>query len=180
MYVAGLYTSPHLCAVRERIRINGHPLPEKIFAKYFFQVWDRLSSHNSSSDSQSHALEPIPDPHVPQDHYTSIPEKPVYFRFLTLLSFHLFLSLKIKLTVLEVGMGGTYDSTNVVPRPLVTGVTALGLDHTFMLGDTVEEIARNKGGIFKQGVPALAVVQEKSAKRGEGVLRDRAEELEVS
>lgn len=49
-----------------------------------------------------------------------------------------------------------------------------------MLGDTVEEIARNKGGIFKEGVPALAVVQEKSAKRGEGVLRDRAEELEVS
>lgn len=176
--MTGLYTSPHLCAVRERIRINGHPLPEPLFAKYFFEVWDRLSAHSSSSSSI--ALDPIPNPHVPQEHFSTIPEKPVYFRFLTLLAFHVFLSLRIKLTVLEVGMGGTYDSTNVVPRPLVTGVTALGLDHTFMLGDTVEEIAGNKSGIFKEGVPALAVVQEKSAKRGEFVLRERANELEVS
>jgi folylpolyglutamate synthase len=125
-------------------------------------------------------LTPVQDSHVPEEHFKTIPEKPVYFRFLTLLAFHVFLSLKLRLTVLEVGMGGTYDSTNVVPRPLITGITALGLDHTFMLGDTVEEIAGNKGGIFKQGVPAMAVQQEGNAKRGEGVLRDRAEELEVS
>lgn len=169
----GLYTSPHLCSVTERIRINGRPIPEAMFTKYFFQIWDRLST-------ESHALEPIPDPHVPEGHLSTIPEKPVYFRFLTLLCFHIFLQLQVKLTVLEVGMGGTYDATNAVPKPLVTGITALGLDHTYVLGNTVEEIARTKGGIYKAGVPALMVAQEGPAKRTESVLRDRAQELEAS
>ena len=63
-------------------------------------------------------------------------------------------------TVLEVGIGGTYDSTNIVPIPITTGITALGLDHTAVLGNTIEEIARNKAGIYKMGVPALSVKQD--------------------
>ena len=63
-------------------------------------------------------------------------------------------------TVLEVGIGGTYDSTNIVPRPITTGISALGLDHTAVLGNTIEEIARNKAGIYKRGVPALSVKQD--------------------
>jgi folylpolyglutamate synthase/dihydropteroate synthase len=55
----------------------------------------------------------------------------------------------VDVSIFEVGIGGTYDSTNVVPRPLVTGVTALGLDHVSILGKTIEEIAEQKGGIFK-------------------------------
>jgi len=77
------------------------------------------------------------------------PPKPGYFRFLTLLAFHVFLNLKVNATVLEVGVGGTYDSTNVVPSPIVTGVTALGIDHVAVLGKTLQEIAWQKGGIYK-------------------------------
>jgi folylpolyglutamate synthase len=74
---------------------------------------------------------------------------PGYFRFVTLLAFHTFLSLKVDATVLEVGVGGAYDSTNIVPKPIVTGVTALGIDHVTVLGRTLEEISWQKGGIFK-------------------------------
>ncbi|RXK35583.1 folylpolyglutamate synthase [Tremella mesenterica] len=137
----GLYTSPHLCAVRERIRINGEPISEPDFAKYFFDVWERLEA----------------DPQQLSEH---TPIYPLYFRLLTLVAFHAFLSLRVSATVLEVGIGGTYDSTNIIPRPIVTGITSLGLDHTAVLGNTIEEIARNKAGIYKLNVPALTVPQE--------------------
>lgn len=68
---------------------------------------------------------------------------------MTLVAYHAFLELKVDATILEVGVGGTYDSTNVVPKPIVTGVTALGVDHTAVLGKTLKEIAWHKGGIFK-------------------------------
>lgn len=103
------------------------------------------------------------------------PKFPVYFRLLTLLAFHAFLSQGVSATVLEVGIGGLYDSTNIVPKPVVTGITSLGLDHTAVLGNTIEEIARNKAGIYKKGVPALSVVQEK----GGDVLKEVAEMNEV-
>ena len=133
----GLFTSPHMCAVRERIRINGTPIPQDMFAKYFWQVWDRLAQN-------------------PVRKYEHTPLRPVYFRFLTLLAYHVFLQERVDATILEVGIGGKYDSTNIVPRPLVTAITQLGLDHTALLGNTVEEIAVQKAGIFKQGAPALS------------------------
>ena len=68
---------------------------------------------------------------------------------MTLMAFHVFLQEKVDATILEVGIGGTYDSTNIVPKPLATGITALGLDHTAILGNTIEAIAHQKGGIFK-------------------------------
>ncbi len=77
--------------------------------------------------------------------------------------------------MLEVGIGGTYDSTNIVPRPVITGVTSLGLDHTAVLGNTIEEIARNKAGIYKPGVPALSVEQEQPG--GARVLQEYAESI---
>lgn len=73
------------------------------------------------------------------------------------------------------GIGGLYDSTNIVPKPVVTGITSLGLDHTAVLGNTIEEIAWNKAGIYKKGVPALSVVQDK----GGDVLKEVAEKNEV-
>ncbi|KLT38982.1 FolC bifunctional protein [Cutaneotrichosporon oleaginosum] len=152
----GLYTSPHLCAVRERIRVNGEPLSEDDFAKYFFEVWERLEADQKTITEHT-------------------PVFPIYFRFLTLLAFHAFLSMGVDATVLEVGIGGTYDSTNIVPRPVVTGVSALGLDHTAVLGNTIEEIATNKGGIYKAGVPALSVPQEQAA--GLAVLRACADRV---
>jgi len=109
--------------------------------------------------------------------HASTPSKPGYFRFLTLLAFHTFLTLKVDATVLEVGVGGTYDSTNIVPRPIVTGVTALGIDHVGVLGGTLKEIAWHKGGIFKEGVPALTVEQPEE---GMHTLWQRAWDLKAS
>lgn len=74
---------------------------------------------------------------------------PGYFRFITLMAFHVFLDKKVDATILEVGVGGTYDSTNIVPKPIVTGITALGIDHIHVLGKTIQDIAWHKSGIFK-------------------------------
>ena len=91
----------------------------------------------------------------------------MYFRMVTLVAFHAFLQMKVRpfftcdrkpasdaqsqvdATILEVGVGGAYDCTNIVPRPAVTGVTALGIDHVAVLGKTIREIAWQKGGIYK-------------------------------
>ncbi|KAJ7638982.1 Mur ligase [Roridomyces roridus] len=153
----GLYTSPHLIAVRERIRINGKPLSEEDFTKYFFEVWDRIDANKTR--------------------VATTPDKPGYFRFMTLVAFHTFLSLKVDATILEVGVGGTYDSTNIVPKPVVTGITALGIDHVTVLGKTIPEIAWHKGGIFKDGVPAFTVDQPVE---GLDVLKKQAQDLKVS
>lgn len=154
----GLYTSPHLKSVRERICIDGAPISEEKFAKYFFELWDRLSG--SKSDTGEY-------PTFGQD------IKPVYFRYLTLLSFHVFLQEGVDTAIYEVGVGGEYDSTNIIEKPTVTGVSPLGIDHTFMLGNTIEEIAWNKGGIFKSGAKAFSVAQPESALK---VLKERAAE----
>ncbi|KAH7887624.1 Mur ligase [Phlebopus sp. FC_14] len=135
----GLYTSPHLVAVRERIRVGGEPLSEVDFAKFFFEVWDRLEKNGRKTPEY--------------------PVMPNYFRYLTLMAFHTFMSLSVDATILEVGIGGLGDSTNIVPKPIVTGITALGLDHTAVLGKTIREIATQKAGIYKPGVPALTVRQ---------------------
>jgi folylpolyglutamate synthase len=150
----GLFTSPHLIAVRERIRINSVPISRELFAKYFFEVWDRLEAAASKSE--------VPTP------------KPVYFRYLTLLSYHVFLQESVDAAVYEVGVGGEFDSTNIVDHPAVTGISTLGIDHVFTLGKTIEEIAWHKAGIQKKGVPsftvsqvpaALAVVQERAKRK---------------
>ncbi|GAA6060839.1 hypothetical protein JCM10212_005257 [Sporobolomyces blumeae] len=154
----GLYTSPHMVAVRERIRINGRPIAEDLFAKYFWEVWDKLEADTKRVNPAT-------------------AEKPAYFRYLTIMAFHVFLQEKVDATILEVGVGGTYDSTNVVPQPIVTGVTPLGIDHVFVLGKTIPEIAHQKGGIYKRDVPALAIEQPAE---GLDVLRSRATELKAS
>ncbi|KAF8165212.1 Mur ligase [Crassisporium funariophilum] len=152
----GLYTSPHLVAVRERIRINGAPISESDFTKYFFEVWDRLVNSEKK--------------------VVTTPPMPGYFRFMTLMAFHVFLECKVDATILEVGVGGTYDSTNIVPNPVVTGVTALGIDHINVLGRTIKEIAWHKSGIFKENIPALTVNQPPEAME---VLESRALELKA-
>lgn len=94
------------------------------------------------------------------------------------MAFHVFIREKVDATILEVGIGGTYDSTNIVPKPKVTGITTLEIDHIFVLGKTIEEIAQQKSGIFKEGVPALTVAGQPPA--GLEVLRSRAGELKAS
>ncbi|KAG0042713.1 Folylpolyglutamate synthetase [Gryganskiella cystojenkinii] len=148
----GLYTSPHLMEVRERIRINGAPISKELFAKYFFEIWDRLDSTGDKS-------------------------KPGYFRYLTVLAFHVFKQEKVDVAILEVGVGGAYDSTNIIKTPVVCGVAALGIDHVSVLGNTLGEIAWNKGGIFKNKVPAFTSPQPTE---GLDVLKNRATELGAS
>ncbi|CDK26002.1 unnamed protein product [Kuraishia capsulata CBS 1993] len=150
----GMYTSPHLKSVRERIMLDGQPLDEARFTRYFFEIWDKLGLAEDGGE-----------------------ERPAYFRFLTLLSFHVFKSEGVDTAIYEVGVGGQYDSTNVFVRPTVTGITALGIDHTTMLGTTLAEIAWNKAGIFKKGTPAVTVVQPEE---GMKVIRERAAEREVA
>ena len=157
----GLYTSPHLKSVRERIRINGEPISKEKFASYFFELFDNLS--NSSSD-----LSKFPD--------MTEGVKPNYFRYLTLLSFHIFNKEGIRTAIYEVGIGGEYDSTNIILSPTATGVSSLGIDHTLILGNTIEEIAWNKGGIYKKSAKALTVNQPENALK---VLKERADERET-
>ena len=75
--------------------------------------------------------------------------KPVYFRFLTLMAYHTYLAEGVDCAIIECGIGGTYDSTNIIPSPAVTGITSLGIDHVGVLGSTIEEIAWHKAGIMK-------------------------------
>jgi folylpolyglutamate synthase len=154
----GLYTSPHLRFVRERIQINNQPMTEEVFAKYFFEVWDLLEAAAAKAGHQ--------DP-------KSTETKPVYFRFLTLMALHSYMQEKVGTAVLECGIGGEYDSTNILIKPSATGVTSLGIDHTAMLGDTIESIAWHKAGVFKEGVPAFTAPQPESALK---VLHERAQE----
>lgn len=159
----GLYTSPHLRSVRERIRLNGEPIDEELFSRYFFEVWDKLEE--TSSDETKF-------PHMTKG------QKPGYFKYLTLLSFHVFMQEGCKTCIYEVGVGGEFDSTNIIEKPTVCGVSALGIDHTFMLGNTIEEIAWNKGGIFKNGAPAYTVTGQPP--EGLKVLEERAVERNTS
>lgn len=156
----GLYTSPHLRSVRERIQLDARPLSEAAFAAAFFTLWDRLGAA---------AVERGPA--------ASGEVRPVYFRFLTLLAFQVFLSAGVECAVVECGIGGEYDSTNVLRGKSVCGVTALGVDHVAMLGGTVEEIAWHKGGIFAGDVAVRRGLTVAGQPGGsEAVLRRRAEE----
>ncbi|ROT39569.1 FolC bifunctional protein [Sodiomyces alkalinus F11] len=158
----GHLTSPHLIAVRERIRINTNPISEALFARYFFQVWDRLgagASPASLPDDAAAAAVPMAT-------------RPVYARYITLLAFHTFLSEGADCVVLETGIGGEYDATNIVPSPVATGITTLGIDHVFVLGQTIDKIAWHKAGIMKPACPAAFAVEQ--VPEAERVLRERA------
>lgn len=167
----GLLISPHLIAVRERIRIDSAPISEALFARYFFEVWDRLEASSPSPQEEAAA--------AGQDDVVEPGSKPIYARYLTLLSYHVFLQEGVDCAVYETGVGGEYDATNVVERPVAAGVATLGIDHVFVLGDTVEKIAWHKAGIMKRGSPAFAVQQQEAAAGAEQVLRDRAAEKGV-
>ncbi|KAH8598339.1 Mur ligase [Bisporella sp. PMI_857] len=158
----GLYTSPHLITVRERIRIDGFPISESLFTRYFFELWDRFSQSVPKSSFR----------------YTAEDDKPGYFRFLTLLAFHTFLKEGVQSAIIECGIGGEYDSTNILPTEsvTVTAITRLGKDHVGMLGSEISKIAWHKAGIMKKSVPAFSVPQLPEA---ESVLISRAYENDV-
>ena len=132
----GLYTSPHLVDIRERYRVDGAPVSKTTFTRNFWWLHHKLKETCEADLGM-----------------------PAYFRFLTLLGFRIFTSMNVDAVVLEVGLGGRLDATNVIQAPAVCGVTSLGLDHVEVLGDTVGKIAREKAGIFKPNCPAITSPQ---------------------
>ena len=162
----GLYTSPHLISVRERIRINSTPISPEMFAKYFFEVWDLLTMKYELASLKGELA------NLPVD------SKPGYFKYLTLMSFHVFLQEGIDVAIYETGIGGQFDSTNIVEHPACTGITKLDLDHTYILGETIEEIARQKAGIQKTGSPSF-YVNPNPHKTASKVIKDVAKERNI-
>ena len=155
----GMFTSPHLVIVRERIRINGLPISEAEFGDAYWTVRERLERWEGrrweEEGGEGAAIRGSEDDDDPP------PAVPGYFRMLTLMAFLTFSyhtfpdGRKIDAMVLEVGMGGRYDATNVLDHCFddermncVCGVTLIDLDHTRVLGTTPEQIAWEKGGIF--------------------------------
>ncbi len=131
-YKTGLYTSPHLIHLLERIKINGQPIREHTF----------LTAGRDIRSAEA-----------------KVRVKLTYFEFLTAAAFHVFAQAAVEIAVIECGMGGRWDATNVIRSPLLSILTSVGLDHTDYLGKTLEEIARHKCGIFRRGTIALSGVQ---------------------
>lgn len=129
----GLFTSPHLIDIRERIRYNGMRIPEQEFAHCIAVLADVLERNGTD---------------LPARRYRT------YFELLTAAAFLYFKRKNPTYSIFEVGMGGRLDCTNVI-QPVVTAITTLGLDHTRSLGSTLVAIAKEKAGIIKQGIPVV-------------------------
>ena len=142
----GLYTSPHLERPNERIRIDGAEIDDATFARFYFQVQDT-------------ALQLVLDKRLPQ--------MPSYFELLTALAFLYFAESKIQFAVLEVGMGGRLDATNIV-EPVISIVTDISLDHMEWLGTTISAIAREKAGILRPGGIMITLPQHPEANQALG------------
>jgi dihydrofolate synthase/folylpolyglutamate synthase len=130
-YRTGLFTSPHLVDLRERFQVQGRPIPQAEFAALFAEVWSAVLALRSRGIS------------------------PTYFEATTALGLLFFVRRRCQVVVLETGLGGRYDSTNVFGFPLATVVTNISLDHTKLLGRTETEIAWEKAGISKPGVTMI-------------------------
>lgn len=124
-YRVGLYTSPHLVDFSERIRINGKPVSQEYVVKFVEDSRNFFESINAS-----------------------------FFEITTAMAFKYFADNNVDIAVVEVGLGGRLDSTNII-TPLVSLITNISLDHTDMLGSTLEQIAMEKAGIIKRGVPVV-------------------------
>jgi dihydrofolate synthase / folylpolyglutamate synthase len=133
----GLYTSPHLVRINERIRVNGQEISDDEFAELHEKI-----------DGIAEDLVDRRD----------LPWHPSFFEMMTAIAFEHFADKKVDLAVLEVGMGGRLDATNVVD-PRVSVITDISLDHQKYLGETVSQIAREKVGILRTGVPAVTLPQ---------------------
>jgi dihydrofolate synthase/folylpolyglutamate synthase len=131
-HAVGLYTSPHLVRFNERIQVRGAPIDDADLARAVDEVRRACPWHEAGGEG----------------------DRLTYFEFATLAALVHFARAALDVAVVEVGLGGRFDATNAV-RPRVTAIARIGLDHTQLLGDTVEQIAFEKAGIFKAGVPAV-------------------------
>lgn len=132
----GLYTSPHLVRFNERIRVDGRMIGDEDVARLYAEI----------------------KPHTVEMAAESEAKRPTFFEVTTAMAFRWFAERSVEVAVVEVGMGGRMDATNVV-RPAAAVLTRIGLEHTENLGRSVERIAREKSGIVKAGVPVVTVEQ---------------------
>lgn len=144
----GMFTSPHLVHPRERIRINGKAVSEEVFAEHVLRL-DAEVKRNQDQVS--------------------------FFRFIWILAIDIFREANIDVGIIEVGMGGRFDATNVIEQPRVCGITSLAMEHVNLLGPTIREIAWNKAGIIKSGVPVLSVKQTVHPETEEIIQREAEE-----
>ena len=145
-YTTGTLVSPHIANVAERSLINGQTLPEQEYLHYFQAFANLCVAHNLH---------------------------PSYFEFLTIFSFWLFKKIDVNYIIIEVGIGGRLDTTNVISRsPTVRVITDIGLDHTELLGNTLTEIAQEKAGIVHQND---SVVMNRQASEIETIIRKHSE-----
>jgi dihydrofolate synthase / folylpolyglutamate synthase len=142
----GLYTSPHLVDFSERIRVDGEPIGEERLALYAHEMLPAIERIGCT-----------------------------FFEGTTAMGFRCFAEEKVDIAIIETGMGGRLDATNVL-RPLASAITSISLDHTKHLGDTLEAIASEKAGIIKQGIPAVV---GHVTRRLRGVFESRAHEVEA-
>ncbi len=150
-YKTGLYTSPYIEVYNERIRINGVPVSPERLAALVERVWPAVEECQKA------------DIHVTE------------FELGTALAFCCFAQENVDVAIIEVGLGGRLDPTNIV-KPLVSVITEVGMDHMQYLGSTIEEIALEKAGIMKPGVPVSLGAQEKAARN---VLMAAAKGLDI-
>jgi len=160
-FKAGLYTSPHLIDVRERIRINNEMISPQEFVEYTRRV------------------EPIVK--------KMAADRPTFFEIFTAMAFAYFADQKVDIAVIETGLGGRLDSTNVI-TPEVTGITSISKDHMSVLGHTPVKIAEEKAGIFKKDIPAITCAQspevfavlDRVAKANKTTLQTVGQDIEFS
>jgi len=152
----GRYTSPHLSKVTERISIDGHPVPDETFVR----IWDEIRPYLQIVDDE---LTAAGEPRL------------TYFECLTILGFAVFADQPVNVAVIEVGLGGITDATNVGDGQ-VSVITPISLDHTDLLGDTTEDIAHEKAGIIKPGGFLVSAAQPVDAAQ---VLLEKAREVSV-
>ena len=151
-YKCGLFTSPHLVKINERFQINEEMVSDETFLEVFCQVKELGDSLVEKGDYH-----------------------PTYFEFLFLMGMLIFEKEKVDYIVLETGLGGRLDATNSVRNPLACVITSISLDHVEYLGNTIPEIAGEKAGIIKPGVP---VVFDGNNPEAAEVIRTRADSLE--
>jgi dihydrofolate synthase/folylpolyglutamate synthase len=140
-YKTALYTSPHLVRINERIRVNGAEIGDAEFTAAYEHV-----------ENMAHQLVEA----------KALPWHPSFFEMLTAMAFELFAGARVRIAVLEVGMGGRLDATNVV-EPLISVITDISLDHQKFLGDTIAEITREKAGIIKPNGTVVTLPQHPQA-----------------
>ena len=146
-YRTGLYTSPYIREFNERMQVNGENISNAELAE--------ITEYSR----------PIAD---------AMDDKPTEFELITAVAFEYFRRQKCDVVVLEAGLGGRLDSTNIIDTPVLSVITGIALDHTAILGDTVEKIAAEKAGIIKRGVPVIFGGEDNNAAR---VIKEKADEM---